>query len=146
MMQRSRDLISGQLTLDYFMRKAAEGWTVAAVEWVREVEDSVPAEPISISFTEDLPYGMQLSGDGLHLEANPLERTVLLLILDKIVQEKRITQIATELNEAGFRTRHATPWTPSSVFELLPRLIEAGPALLKSSEWQEVRGHRSRVH
>lgn len=140
MIQRSRDLVTGQLTLDYFIRKAAEGWTLAAVEWVREVEDNVQAEPFQVSATgEDIPYGVRLSGDGLHLEPNPLERTVLLLILNKIVQEKRITQIAAELNAEGFRTRNETYWTPSAVFELLPRLIEAGPMLLKSGEWQALR-------
>ena len=144
MIQRTRDLVAGQLTLDYFMRKAAEGWTVAAVEWVRELEDAVPFEHLQVAApAEDLPYGTRVSGDGLHLEPNPLERTVLLLILEKIVQEKRITQIASELNAQGLRTRSATAWTPSAVFELMPRLIEAGPALLKSSEWQELRSHRT---
>lgn len=140
MIQRSRDLVTGQLTLDYFVRKAAEGWTLSAVEWVREVEDRVQVEPLQISaIGEEIPYGSRLSADGLHLEANPLERTVLLLILNKIVHEKRITQIAAELNSDGFRTRHEAPWTPSAVFDLLPRLIEAGPTLLKSSEWKQMR-------
>ncbi len=140
MTQRSRDLVTGQLTLDYFIRKAAEGWSLAAVEWVREVDDIVPAESFQISATsEELPYGLRLSEDGMRLEPNPLERTVLLLILDKIVQDKRITQIAAELNENGLRTRQATPWTPTAVFDLLPRLIEAGPAILKSNDWQQLR-------
>lgn len=141
MTQRSRDLVTGQLTLDYFIRKAAEGWTLSAVEWVREVGDVIPAESFQISATsEELPYGVRLSEDGLRLEPNPLERTVLLLILDKIVQDKRITQIAAELNENGLRTRQATPWSPTAVFDLLPRLIEAGPAILKSDDWQQLRG------
>ena len=145
MTQRSRDLVAGQLTLDYFMRKAAEGWKLAAIEWVREVEQAEVLEAPEVSAgVEDLPYGLRLSPDGLQLETNPLERTVLLLILEKIVQEKRITQIANELNEKGFRTRAATAWTPSAVFELMPRLIEAGPALLKSSEWQQLRVHGTR--
>lgn len=143
MTQRSRDLVTGQLTLDYFMRKAAEGWTLSAIEWVREVEESVGAEPFRVSVnTEEIPYGLRTSEDGLHLEANPLERTVLLLILDKIVQDKRITQIASELNADGFRTRGDGAWTPSAVFELLPRLIEAGPNLLKSNDWQQLRARR----
>ncbi len=140
MTERTRDLVTGQLTLEYFIRKAAEGWSLSAVEWVREVADTTTQrDRVSIT-SEELPYGMRLSDDGLRLEPNPLERTVLLLILDKIVQDKRITQIAAELNENGLRTRQATPWTPTAVFDLLPRLIEAGPAILKSNDWQQLRG------
>lgn len=143
MTQRSRDLVTGQLTIDYFIRKAAEGWTLSAVEWVREVEDTAQLEPFQVSMsTEEIPYGLRLSEDGLHLEPNPVERTVLLLILDKIVQDKRITQIASELNADGFRTRRDAAWSPSAVFDLLPRLIEAGPGLLKSNDWRELRGRR----
>lgn len=143
MTQRSRDIVTGPLTLDYFIRKAAEGWTITAVEWVREAEAIDHVEPFKISLsTEEIPYGLHLSEDGLELQPNPLERTVLLLILDKIVQDKRITQIASELNAEGFRTRRETPWTPSAVFDLLPRLIDAGPSLLKSTDWRELRARR----
>ena len=142
MTQRSRDVIPGQLTLDYFIRKAAAGWTLAAVEWVREVEDEahVPVPPAEAPLSgEDVPYGLRLSEEGAHVESHPVERTVLLLILEKIVWEKAITQIAYELNNEGFRTRRNAAWTPASVFDLLPRLIEVSPALLKSRDWQELR-------
>lgn len=141
MIQRSRDLITGQVTLDYFLRKAAEGWNLTAIEWVREVRDDArAAEPFQVSIdSEELPYGMQLSTDGLRLEPNPLERTVLLLILEKIVREKRITEIATDLNLVGLKTRQGKDWSASAVFELLPRLVEAGPGLLNSSEWRDRR-------
>ena len=78
------------------------------------------------------------------MESHPVERTVLLLILEKIVREKAITQIANELNKEGFRTRRNTAWTPAVVFDLLPRLIEVSPALLKSHDWQQLRS-RGRV-
>ena len=69
MTQRSRDVIPGQLTLDYFIRKAAAGWTLAADEWVREVEDEahVPAVETSLS-GDDVPYGLRLSEEGATLE------------------------------------------------------------------------------
>ncbi len=144
MTEHTRDLVTGQLTLDYFIRKVAEGWTLSAVEWVREVEDAMHAESVEISVSsEEIPYGVRLSEDGLRLEPNPLERTVLLLVLDKIVQEKRITQIAAELNERGLRTRQAAPWTPTAVFDLLPRLVETGPGILKSNDWRQLRGKGS---
>jgi len=140
--QRSRDLVSGQITLDYFMRKAAEGWSLAALEWVREIEPGVhPLEPLQESTVKaDVPYGLQVAENGLELVSNPLESTVLLLILEKVVKEKRIGEIASELNRNGHRTREGTLWTAPAVFNLLPRLIEAGPELLKSPAWQELRG------
>ncbi len=141
-MERSRDLIAGQITLDYFMRKAAQGWKLTAVEWVRGAEDAAtdshPME-VSVEPPEEIPFGLRISQDGLHLEENPLELTVLMLILEKIVKEKRVTEIANELNTDGFRTRGGRAWTATAVFDLLPRLIEAGPKLLKSSEWQHRR-------
>lgn len=143
MLERSRDLVTGPITLDYLVQKAAEGWKVAAVEWVREVNDTAQVEPLVSLTGDELPYGLRLSDDGLHLEANPLERTVLLLILEKIVREKRITEIALELNQGGWRTRRGSPWSAASVFDLLPRLIEAGPSLLKSEDWQNLRAGKS---
>ena len=89
--------------------------------------------------TEPPPYGSRISADGLNLERNPVETTVLLLILEQIVKEKRITEIAADLNVNGFKTRSGSPWSASAVFELLPRLIEMGPTLLKSPEWRERR-------
>jgi hypothetical protein len=149
MMQRSRDLVGGPLSLDYFMRRAADGWTLAAVEWVREVEapETTEAPLIETSIEpEEIPYGLRIGDDGLHLEPNPVENTVLLLILEKIVMEKRLGQIADDLNSRGFRTRKGTRWSSPAIFDLLPRLIEAGPKLLKSDDWRERRGQLSHTH
>jgi len=137
MTHHSRDLITGPITIDYFVKKISEGWTLTAVEWSREVDDrqTTPALAGSGAKHEEIPYGLQVAKDGLQLEANPMERTALLLILDKIVRDERITKIAAELNAAGLRTREGHPWTPSAVFNLLPRLIEAAPNLFKTPEW-----------
>ena len=143
MIQRSRDLISGPVTIEYFTNKAAEGWTLAAVEWVREVANA-GANQVEVSpDAENVPYGVRISDDGIHLEPNPLERIVLLLILEKIVKEKRVTQIAHELNAEGLKTRDGAAWTATAVFELFPRLIDMGPTLLKSPEWTERRAKLS---
>ena len=88
---------------------------------------------------EEIPYGLRIGDDGLHLEPNPVETTVLLLILKKIVMEERLSQIADDLNNRGFRTRRGTPWAPPMIFNLLPRLIEAGPKLLMGADWRERR-------
>lgn len=145
MTQRSRDLITGPITLDYFVRRAEDGWKLASIEWFREIDGETEAPELTESFTsEEIPYGLRVAADGLHLEPHPLERSVLLLILKKIVQEKPIPQIASELNSGGFRTRQDTQWTPTVVFELLPRLIEASPSLLRTSEWQALRAKADR--
>lgn len=142
MAQRSRDLINGPLTLDYLVQKTAAGWKVSAVEWIREVDEAQRPQVAGVFLDQEIPYGLRLSEDGSHLEQNPVEKTVLLLILDRIVRERRITEIAVELNAEGLRTRGGETWSPSAVFELLPRLIEAGPSLLKSSDWQDMRHRR----
>lgn len=123
------------------MQKAAEGWKLAAVEWVREFPDSTSDSTlIEISVRpEEIPYGLRIADDGMNLERNPLEMTVMLLMLEEIVKEKRITEIASDLNIHGFKTRTGSAWSASAVFELLPRLIEMGPTLLKSPEWMERR-------
>jgi hypothetical protein len=141
MAKRIRDVVTGQLTLDYFMQKAAAGWTLAAVEWVREAEaaESDAAAPASVEVgftTADVPFGFRIAASGLDLEQNPLEMTVLLLILENIVKEKRLTDIAAYLNAGGYATRQGANWTPAAIFNLLPRLIEMGPSLLKSPDWQ----------
>ena len=144
MLQRSRDLVAGPLTLDYLVRKTAEGWKVAAVEWVREAEDTaIHPQPAVSSDAEEIPYGLRMAEDGSHLEQHPVERTVLLLILGGIVRERRITEIALELNADGLSTRQGSSWSPTAVFDLLPRLIDAGPSLLKSHDWQTFRNRRN---
>ena len=151
MKQHIRDLVTGELTLDYFVRRAAEGWKVASIEWVREeaTDQPVASEPAAVltaTGQPPLPYGLQFASSGSRLEENPLEATVLLLILDQIVKEKRITDIANQLNVSGYRTREGTAWSAAAVFNLLPRLIEVGPAVLKSSAWEQRRTAGSTTH
>lgn len=148
MEERIRDQVTGELTLDYFIRRSAEGWRLASVEWVRQAEaKEARAGSTGVLQTTQataVPYGLQLAAQGGYLEENPLEATVLLSILEQIVKERRISEIAVELNHAGYRTREGTSWTPTAVFNLLPRLIEVGPSLLKSGAWQERRPEESK--
>jgi len=65
--------------------------------------------------------------------------------MELVVQDQRLSQIATELNNQGFRTRNGFLWNPASVFELLPRLIEAGPRIFTSDEWVERRKRLSQL-
>src|SRR5581483_10509961 len=113
MKETIRDVVTGELTLDYFMKRSAEGWKLASVEWTREAEKAQPASalPQVLTGRAELPYGLQVAQDGVHLEENPLETTVLLLILEQIVKEKRIHEIAWQLNLQGHSTRDGRSWS-----------------------------------
>ena len=84
---------------------------------------------------QELPFGLQVSDDCLYLEENPAEREVLVTMMELIVEDKPLSQVAAELNRRGFRTRWGSAWGPESVFNLLPRLIEFGPQLSSSQDW-----------
>jgi hypothetical protein len=135
-----RDVITGDLSFEYLAKRFAEGWKVSSIEWSRDTGDlSDPIEPAHLlSEHTALPYGFRIAENGV-VEENPLEATVLLIILEQIIREKRIQEIAIELNLQGYLTRAGTPWRATEVFELLPRIIEAGPSLLKSAAWRQRR-------
>jgi hypothetical protein len=137
MLTRIRDLVSAPLTLDYFQQRQADGWVLAAVEWVRESvgSDSPKATPTAETGTEELPYGFRIADDCTHLERDEREMETIELIFEKVVAGWRPTQIAEELSRRGLTTRQQRPWTPGAVFELLPRLIELSPGMLKRPEW-----------
>ena len=130
--ERVREVLWSAPTPDYWMKKAEAGWKLVAVEWSREVEEdgreTVPARA-------EVPFGLQVSDDCLHLEANPAEREVLVTMMELIVEDKPLSQVAVELNRRGFRTRRGSSWGPEAVFNLLPRLIEFGPQLSSSQDW-----------
>jgi hypothetical protein len=139
MKESVRDVITGELTLDYLLKRSADGWKCVSIEWSREAAAGAALESTKVlSEATVLPYGVRMAGTGV-LEENPLEMTVLLVILEQIIREKRITEIARELNQQGYSTREGMPWGPAEVFNLLPRLIETGPSLLKSTAWQQRR-------
>ena len=87
----------------------------------------------------EVPYGLRVAQDCMHLEENPDEVRVLLQILEGIVQDQPMSAIAQALNQGGNLMRSLEPWTQSAVFELLPRLIDFGPHLFSREEWVERR-------
>jgi len=132
--RRLRDVISGPLTFDYVQERLSAGWVPVAMEWMMPI--STAAEPPGPAPHEvQPPYGFRVGESGKALEPNPEEIDVLYVILEQIVRDKRCTQIADELNRRHLMQRAGGAWTSSAVFELLPRLIEAGPLLVKSKEW-----------
>jgi hypothetical protein len=63
------------------------------------------------------------------------ENEALLAMMELIIQDGPYSSVAEELNRRGYRTREGSKWTPVSVFEMLPRLIDAGPRILSSENW-----------
>jgi hypothetical protein len=133
--ERIREPFQGPLSEEQLKTKAQSGWKPVAIIWEREL-DSASSEFVR---EVDVPYGYKVAADTVHLEVNSQENAVLVLCMELIVQDRRLSQIAAELNQQGFRTRNGFLWNPASVFELLPRLIEAGPRIFTSEEWIERR-------
>jgi len=132
--ERIRDLVTGPLNPDHIKQRQEAGWTLAALEWTREVSDSKPAMG---PLTEDVPYGMRVADDCLHLEEDPQEMGTLMLMMELLINEKRVADVALELNENGYTARNSVAWTPVMIFNMFPRLIEMGPRIFSTDEWEE---------
>jgi hypothetical protein len=126
--ERVRERISGVPNEQYFQTRQGAGWKLIAVEWERESAEPEPAN-------EEVPYGLKVASDCVHLQYEPGEMAVLMLLMELIIQEFGFPRIAAELNQQGYRTRSADPWNEVAVFNLLPRLIEVGPHMFSTAEW-----------
>ena len=130
-MERVRQLVSGPLEPEALKQQAEQGWKLVAVEWEREVESTEEQLPA------DVPFGLQIVPETRRLETNPAEREILFQMMELVVEEGSYARIADEINRRGFRTRQGLKWSPVSVFEMIPRLIEVGPHVFRSQEWQK---------
>ncbi len=138
--ERIRETLSSPLTPEYLNRRAAAGWTLARmewqVEWQREVEDEeAPAADETRRFFHEVPYGLKIAADCVHLEEEATEMQALTLMLDAIVQDRPFSRIADDLNIRGYRMRDGREWSAPSVFKMVPRLIEIAPSVFPREEW-----------
>jgi hypothetical protein len=133
--ERIRQEVPASFGADEIAQRTGQGWKLVAVEWERELGND-PSQR-----AEEVPFGLQISQDAQSLEANPTEQEVLRLMMELTVQDGPYWAIAEELNRRGYRTRQGMRWTAVSVFQMLPRLIEVGPKIFSSREWQERREH-----
>lgn len=127
-LERLREVVDGELSPELALERKSEGWRLAAVEWERETAGETEAgreRPLR----REIPFGLQISADCLHLEENPREKAAMDLMLDLICEDRTISQIAETLNRRGFRSRRGEAWTRAMVFNLLPRLIEVAPEI-----------------
>lgn len=134
--ERIREVVTGPVDTEQWKQKTDAGWKLVAVEWRREIEGEEADHTIIM---EDVPYGLRVASDCTRLEEDPDERNVLVHMMELIVQDHSVSQVATELTRKGFRTRKGLPWSPVNVFNMLPRLIEVGPKIFSSDEWEERR-------
>ena len=132
--ERIRDVISGPFSPDIMRQRTAAGWQLVSIEWRRELPaNEAPSEG---AFNEEIPYGLRISDDCQRLEVAPHENAALVLMMELLVQDFPISSVASDLNEKGFRTRAGKPWNPVTVFNMLPRLIEVGPRLFSTDDWE----------
>jgi hypothetical protein len=160
--ERMRQVVSGPLGVEELKLQTEKGWELVALEWEREVETAqveapqveaaeveaavgplhpVAPSPANLPLPSDVPFGLQIAPTTQRLEENPTEREILFQLMELIVEEGSYARIADEINRRGFRTRQGVEWSPVSVFEMLPRLIEVGPHVFQSPEWQRRRQH-----
>jgi len=133
-LERMRQDVSQSFGPDEIARRSEEGWKLVAVEWERELPDTEADRS-----AEEVPFGLRIASDATRLEENPREQEILALMMELTVQDGPYSLIAEELNRRGYRTRQGMKWTPVSVFQMLPRLIEVGPRIFATQEWQERR-------
>lgn len=131
--ERIREVVTGSVDLEYMKKKTEAGWKLVAMEWRREIASDDKQEAVIV---EEIPYGLRVASDCSRLEEDPDERAVLMKMMELIVQDYSLSLVASELSKAGLRTRSGNPWTPVSVFNMLPRLIEVGPRIFSSEEWE----------
>jgi hypothetical protein len=137
-----REIVTGQLDTDRLRQREQEGWRLVALEWQRESEGQ---SANGDHFLEEVPYGMQVSEDCFHLVENQREREVLVSMMDLIVEDHPLSHVARDLNQRGLRTRGGGLWSQVSVFNMLPRLVEAGPQIFSSEDWEKRRGRLHRA-
>lgn len=135
--ERIRDVISGPFSPEVIQQRTAAGWQMMSIEWRREL----PAgeAPTEGAFDDDIPYGLRISEDCSRLEVEPKENQTLMLMMELLGQDFSYSSIVSDLNEKGFRMRDGKPWNRVAVFNMMPRLIEAGPRLFSSEEWKRLR-------
>jgi hypothetical protein len=127
---------------EYFQRKIEQGWKLVSVDWERDVDEGTTAAAEAL---EEAPFGLQVADDCLHLKENPGEKSALMLMLELVVKDESLSGVAEELNRRGYRNREGKAWTAGQVFDLLPRLIDAGPRILTNGEYI-ARKHSAGTH
>jgi hypothetical protein len=132
--ERRRDTFQALPGPDYWDQKATDGWKLVAAEWEKDAPETSDS-----AWVEEVPYGMKVGSDCLHLVENPEEKDALLHMLEMIIADKPFSEIADSLNVRGFRTRACARWTQIDIFELMPRLVAVASRVYPTHDWSERR-------
>jgi len=141
--ERIHEPITGLARPDYLAERIQAGWRLVGLEWERD-EAEIPL-PKPQAWVEEIPYGLQVADDCTQLVGNPSEVEIIILALDMIVEDCPLSRVADELNRRGYRVRSGGSWTPSALFNLLPRMIAVGPRVFNSEEWMTRRERLPKV-
>ncbi|HYK92390.1 MAG TPA: hypothetical protein VE398_26750 [Acidobacteriota bacterium] len=133
--ERSREVFAEPPGQEYWSRKAKDGWRLVAAEWEREAAPT----GADVTWIEELPFGMKVGDDTLHLVENSKEKEALILMLEMIVADKPLSEVAESVNNRGFRTRSGAKWTQLAIFNMLPRLVEVASRVYPTQDWSERR-------
>ena len=142
MIERVREPLTALPSLEYLVQRIDAGWKLVALEWERPVSAEAPEEQ---EFVEEIPYGLQVSPDCTGLVESSVERQTIIIALDMVVEDCPLSRVAEELNRRGYKTREGSPWTPTALFKLLPRMIQVGPRIFSSEEWMTRRRRLPKV-
>lgn len=137
--ERIKDRIAGPFSPSLIPERLNAGWQMVSIEWRRELPESETARESDPA--EEIPYGLRLSDDCMRLEIDPYENSVLIQMMDLLVQDFSYSRIVSDLNERGLRTRDNNPWDRVSLHKMMPRLIEVGPRLFADDEWKSLQKH-----
>ena len=140
--QRLRENLRGSLTLEYLSQRSQSGWKPVAVEWERELEGEDTELGRGL---QEVPFGLRVASDHVHLEDDPEEMLILKLLAELIVQDFSFPGMAQAINQSGFHTRSGGAWDAVAVFKILPRLMEVAPQLFSSSEWAQRKERLTKV-
>lgn len=135
--ERVREPVSVDSYEELIESRTRGGWTLVALEWQRPAD-----RPSGTLQSIEVPYGLQVAQDFLHLEENPVEVEAMVMVLDLIVDDHPHREIAEALNQRGYRTRSGAPWTQTAVFDLMPRIVEAAPDIFGTDDWRSLRRER----
>ncbi len=133
--ERVRDIFPAPPDSEYWNHKAGEGWKLVAAEWEREAVPDGSDAP----WIEEIPFGMKVASDCVHLVESPEEKQALVCMLEMIVADKPFSEIAEGINARGFRTRTGAEWTQIDIFNLTPRLVEVAARIYPTHDWSERR-------
>src|SRR5262249_47382299 len=93
--ERLREPLAALPTLEHLNERISSGWKLVALEWEREAS-SAGIEPEE--WSEEIPFGLQVSDDCRQLVENPAELQMVVIALDMIVEDCPLSQVADELN------------------------------------------------